>query len=106
MRFLASAAFIAALAGVTPAMAACNQLVCRAPAVHVNTNGVESQAQLANQLRQEGYSEIHMSPYAPTAINPRPELMTPTSAPAQTPVHNGWNGTASKDGSVVDIYAN
>ena len=106
MRFLASAAFIAAMTAAVPAMAACDQAICPVPTVQVNLNRVESQAQLADQLRQEGYSQIRMSAYEPASTDPRPDLTMPNADPAQTSVHTGWNGTAVRDGSVMNIYVN
>ncbi|MGE4481299.1 hypothetical protein [Acidocella sp.] len=103
MRFLASVSLLAALAGATPALA--NGLISRTPVVHVAVTGVESQAQLSDQLHAQGYDHIRLSAFSPSLANPHPELTTPdTSALAQTPVHEGWNGTAEKAGSVYDVY--
>lgn len=112
MRFLASAAAIALLAGIAPAMAqvgpapgTCTQVICPFPTTHVTLNGVESQAQLVAQLRAQGYTHIRMSDSMPNCMTPRPDLTRPTSDLEHTPVHKGWNGTAMKNGNLVSIFA-
>ena len=111
MRFLASAAFIALLAGVAPAIAQvgpppgpCTQVICPFPTTHVTVNGVESQSQLVKQLHEEGYTHIRMSDTIPNCNTPRPDLTMPTSDLEHTPVHKGWNGTAMMNGNLVSIF--
>ncbi len=96
MRFLASAAFVAALAWGGSAMAqggptpgACNQALCSFPTGHGAGSGAGSQSQLAKQLRQEGYGGIQITAYEPNWANPRPVLIPPPSDSAQVPVHKG-----------------
>ena len=96
MRFLASAAFLAALAWVAPAMAqvgpapapgACSQALCPFPAGHDTPGTTQSQAQLARQLRQEGYREIRTTAYEFDWFNSPPVLIPPLSEPGAT--HKG-----------------
>ncbi|PPQ35309.1 hypothetical protein [Rhodopila globiformis] len=81
-------------------------LISRVATVHVSVPGVESQAQLADRLRAQGYTDVVMSSVYPTPVNPCPQSNPSwTSHPELTPVHAGWNGVASKDGQVVQVYA-
>ena len=76
------------------------------PVAHVDVAGIESQAQLAQILRSQGYSEIMLADTAPSFTAPHPELNPDRSAhPDITPVRAGWNGVAVKDGKTVEIYA-
>ncbi|MCB5945625.1 hypothetical protein [Acidocella sp. KAb 2-4] len=106
MRFSASAAALAAASLLSLAQpAAAMGFFGPTPSVKVPAAGLESQAQLATQLQAEGYSNVTLSAAAPSLADPHPELNpTETSAPAQTPVHAGWNGTAVKDGKIVQVY--
>ncbi|WP_298214807.1 hypothetical protein [Acidocella sp.] len=111
MRFVhvSAAALFAALAGMAPAMAGegtCNAVICNIPDVHIHANGVMSQADVAKQLKQMGYTNIRLSPYSPTTVVPCPQLShpTPTSDLAKTPAHRGWNGTAEKNGDTANVY--
>jgi hypothetical protein len=90
--------------GVTAAKA--DGIVTTAPVAHVAVSGVESQAQLAEMLRAQGYSEIMLADTAPSFAAPHPELNPDRIAhPEITPVREGWNGVAVKDGKTVEIYA-
>jgi hypothetical protein len=76
------------------------------PAVRVAVPSVSSQAQLADTLRAQGYSDIRLSAVPADPDNPHPELnRTLTNNPENTPVRTGWNGVAVKDGRTVQIYA-
>jgi len=103
MRTLASLSLLAALVGAAPALA--DGFVSATPAVHVSLPATASQAQLASQLAAQGYSNVQLTAYVPSLANPHPELTTPDASPATTPVQNGWNGTATKDGETVNVYA-
>jgi hypothetical protein len=83
-----------------------DDLVTTAPTVHVTVSGVESQARLAEILRGQGYGDIVLADTAPTFAAPHPELNSQRIAhPEITPVREGWNGVAVKDGKVIEIYA-
>ncbi|WP_298283627.1 hypothetical protein [Acidocella sp.] len=101
---LSALSLAAGLLGATPALAADGALFAATPSVTVAVQGVESQAQLAQQLSAQGYSNVSLSGTAPNLANPHPELNGATNL-ASTPVQNGWNGTAQKDGETVQIYA-
>jgi hypothetical protein len=76
------------------------------PTVHVAVSGMESQAQLAAQLQAQGYTNVVLSAAYPNPENPQPQTNPSlTGNAAQTPVHDGWNGVAQKDGAVVQVYA-
>ena len=66
-----------------------------------------SQAELARQLSQSGYSDIRLTRARPNQLDPRPDLedfnAARASNSAETPVHLGWNGTAVHDGKRVNI---
>jgi hypothetical protein len=82
-----------------------DDVLSRVPTVHITVAAVDSQAQLAGQLRAQGYTDVILSSTYPSPANPHPELNpTLTSHPEQTPVHSGWNGVASKDGRLVQVY--
>jgi len=99
-----AAALTLALAGAQAAKA--DGFISTVPTVHVAVAGVESQAQLAQTLRGEGYADIVLSSAAPSLANPRPELNPElVSNPQNTPVRSGWNGVAVKDGKTVQVYA-
>lgn len=105
MRFLASASLLAALASASPALA--NSFgfgIGFTPSVHVSVSGSESQAALASQLKSEGYDDIQLSAYLPNMDNPQPQFSNPTTDLAQTPAHQGWNGTAYKNGKLYNVY--
>jgi hypothetical protein len=88
-----------------PAMA--GALLSRTPIVTIAISGVESQAQLADQLRAEGYENIVFSSFYPTIANPYPQQNpSEISDPAKTPLHDGWNGVAVKDGTTYQVYTN
>ena len=101
--FLAAAAFGFAL---SPAAAA--ELLTTTPSVHVAAPGIMTEATLIETLQAEGYTDIWLTTERPTQFTPRPEIsarLNPDDPVAQsTPVLNGWNGTASKDGRTVDVY--
>jgi len=96
---------VAALAvGVQAAQA--GDFISTVPVVHVAVPAVESQAQLADTLREQGFAEIVLADAAPTFTAPHPELNPARIAhPEATPVRAGWNGTAVKDGQTVEVYA-
>lgn len=105
MRFLASASLLAVLAGASPALANSNGLGFGfTPSVHVPASTSESQAALASQLKSDGYNNVQLSAYLPNMSNPQPQFSNPTTDLAQTPVHQGWNGTAYKNGKLYNIY--
>ena len=92
------------LLATQPAQA--DSLLSTVPTVHVSVTRTTSQAQLADQLRAQGYANIVMSSTYPSPANPHPEgNSTLTDHPEQTPVHAGWNGVASKTGQTVQVYA-
>ncbi len=87
-----------------PAMAV--ELFSWTPTVHLAFHDGENQAQLAEQLRAQGYGDVVLSSVHASPANPHPELYSwATAHPEQTPVHDGWNGVATKDGKVVQVYA-
>lgn len=91
-------------AGVQAARA--DAFITTAPTAHIDVSGIESQAQLAQLLREQGYGEIMLADTAPTPAAPHPELNPARAAhPEATPVRAGWNGVAVKDGRTVEIYA-
>ena len=103
MRFLASASLLAALVGVTPALAD-GYGINPEPNVQMVVSGVESQAVLVSQLKDQGYSNIMLSPDLPNALEPQPQYVRPTADLTSTPAHKGWNGTAYKDGTLYNVY--
>ncbi len=85
--------------------ASAETLVGMAPTVHLAVQKVTSQSQLAEMLRSQGYSDIHLSAVAATPATPHPELISSlTDHPEKVPVRSGWNGVAVKDGQVVQVY--
>ncbi|WP_146101735.1 hypothetical protein [Rhodopila globiformis] len=89
----------------TPAARA-DGLISRVAIVRIFVPGVESQAQLADRLRAEGYTNVVMSSVYPTPVNPYPQSNRSWTRHLDlTPVHAGWNGVATKDGQVVQVYA-
>jgi hypothetical protein len=74
--------------------------------VHVADPGVISGAQLIERLQSQGYTDVKLTSERPTTFTPHPELSAGLSSDeaAATPVHQGWNGTAVRDGRTVDIY--
>lgn len=96
-------AFCLPLLGVPAARAA--DVIARVPTLHVVASGLQSQAQLADQLRAQGYMDVVMSAIYPSPAIPNPERnSTLTSHPEQTPVHEGWNGVAVRNGQLVQVY--
>jgi hypothetical protein len=87
-------------------------LVRRTPMVHLPMPGVTSYAQLIQRLQSEGYTDIKVTPLSPNMFDPRPELLHPdltftsaeNAAARNTAIHFGWNGTAVKDGTTVEVY--
>ncbi len=80
-------------------------LIGMAPSVHLAVQNVSSQAQLAETLRSQGYSDIRLSEVAATPATPHPERISSlTDHPEKVPVHSGWNGVAVKNGQVVQVY--
>ncbi|MDR3506163.1 MAG: hypothetical protein P4L52_07950 [Acidocella sp.] len=105
MRFFASSAVLAATALLGLAQpAAAFSLFSSVASVQVPVSGVESQAQLAAQLRSEGYGEVLLASVAPTRENPHPELNSSLVNDPSAPVRSGWNGVAQKGGETVQIY--
>ncbi len=92
-------------AGVPAAAHAAYEWYGFAPAVKVDVTGVESQAQLAQTLGQMGYTDIRLSPTYPNPVIPYPEN-NPYWAKRldKEPVHDGWNGSAVKDGKRVGVW--
>ncbi|WP_297367773.1 hypothetical protein [Acidocella sp.] len=80
-------------------------LVSQTPCVTVPVSGMESQAQLAQTLGAQGYDHVVLSAVTPSLANPHPELnASETASPGTTPVRDGWNGVAQKDGQTVQVY--
>ncbi len=99
----AGAAFALALA-VSPSLAAWGyDLVSVTPWINVTIPSVTSQTQLAHRLQSQGYSDVKLSSLTPNPAQPKPELYTGRDDPETTPVHEGWNGTAVKDGRTFDV---
>lgn len=63
-----------------------------------------TQAQLIDRLHGEGYADVRLSTSLPNPYDPHPELDHNGGDPRSTPVHAGWNGTASKNGETVNVY--
>ena len=81
-------------------------IITTVPTVHVTVPTVESQAQLAQTLRDQGYTGIVLSAVSPSFVEPHPELNPDRIAhPESLPVRAGWNGVAVKDGQSVEVYA-
>lgn len=81
-------------------------LFSRVATVHLAVAGAESQAQLADRLRAQGFSNVVLSSTAASPADPHPEgNATLTLHPEQTPVRSGWNGVAVKNGQTVQVYA-
>jgi hypothetical protein len=117
-----SLAVAAALAGAallgaaTPAAAADDGyffgLVTPTPMVHLALPGSASEAQLIGTLQAQGFNDIKVTPLSPNAFDPRPELLHPDltysspddAAARNTPIHQGWNGTAVKSGRFYEVY--
>lgn len=101
IRFVAAGAMALSLVA-----AKADGIVSTAPVVHVPVGGVESQAQLAQTLRAEGYSDVVLTSVTADPTHPHPELNPAfTANPQGTPVRAGWNGVAVKDGRTVQVYA-
>jgi len=87
-------------------------LVTPTPMVHVPMAGVASYTQLIEELQSQGYTDIKVTPLSPNSFDPRPEFTHPalvfTSVDDEqaqdTPIHFGWNGTAAKNGQIVEVY--
>ena len=80
--------------------------ISHVPTVHIAVANAESQAQLAEQLRARGYTDVVLSSVPATPAIPHPEgNSTLIIHPEQTPVRSGWNGVAVKDGQIVQVYA-
>jgi hypothetical protein len=97
----ASGVALALVGTAVPASAA--QLFGRAPSVAVTIPGVTSQAQLDQLLQSQGYSRVLLSSALPNPANPTPQLYRGRDDPQTTPVHEGWNGSAVKDGRTVAV---
>lgn len=105
MRYItltAAAAAVALLGVVQPAAAF--GFLSPAPIVQVQVSGAESEAQLAAQLQSQGYTDIRLSSVAANPANPHPELNPTLVNNPTAPVHDGWNGTAVKDGKTIEVY--
>ncbi len=105
MRFFASSAVVAtaALLGLAQPAAAFS-LFSTVASVTVPVSNVESQAQLAAQLQAQGYSDVRLASFAATRENPHPELNSALVNEPTSPVREGWNGTAVKDGETIQVY--
>jgi len=97
------AVFALALAALPVSTACALDAFRETPSVSVTVPGVTSQAQLAQQLQAQGYSGIRLSSVQPDPAFPRPELTVPSDNPQITPVHEGWNGTAMKNGQTLGV---
>src|SRR5208283_593147 len=81
-------------------------LITQTPAVHLTAQSGNSQAQLAEALKAQGYSGIILSSSPALPNDPHPERNPSlTDHPEKTPVRIGWNGVAVKDGQTVQVYA-
>jgi len=78
-------------------------VVGKAPAVEVVVTGVTSQAQLTRQLNAQGYCDVKLSSVRPNPADPEPQLYRGRDNPQITPVHQGWNGTAVKNGRTLEV---
>jgi hypothetical protein len=106
----------AALLGATAPSAAEESyffgLITPTPMVHVALSGTASEAQLISTLEAQGFTDIKVTPLSPNQFDPRPELLhvdltvsSPSDPRAQTtPIHDGWNGTAVRDGRTFHVY--
>ncbi len=99
-----AAGAVAALLLASPMPVAAQQLFGVRPRVDVTVPGVMSQAQLARQLRSQGYNDIKLSSLYPTPADPNPQTHGTGGNPQTTPIHTGWNGTAVKDGRRLHVY--
>ncbi len=100
---LPTAALSAVLLLAAPASGWCWELLSPVPSVRVTIPATASQAQLEQQLRAQGYQSVRLASALPNPVYPHPELSA-TEDPATTPVHQGWNGTAARDGTVSYVY--
>jgi hypothetical protein len=70
---------------------------------------VISEADLAEQLTQMGYSDVRLTQARPNDIDPRPDLHGSANNSAtslnssKVAVHSGWNGTAVHQNKRVNI---
>lgn len=75
----------------------------------LDVSHVTSEADLAKQLSKMGYTSIHLTRVRPTEVDPRPDIEdsgkngTRMQNSPNVPVHQGWNGTAVRDGKRVNI---
>lgn len=100
------AAFSGMAVGLPPAARAV-EIVDSGTAVHVAVKGVQSQAQLASQLQSQGFQEVRLSELYPNPAQPRPDLTAPSTDHLDAvPVHDGWNGSAVRNGTTYFVYAN
>ncbi len=109
--FVFSAALFAVVASVAPPIsnAVAEDFVTGEMAVHVAVPGPESEAQLIEQLQARGFAGIKVTDVSPTFWDARPDYLhgfTSATDPAAqaAAVHQGWNGTAMKDGRVYNVY--
>ena len=104
--FLAAGLSVLALPFLAAHPARADGIFSMVPTVRVAVPKVESQAQLADRLRAQGYTNVILSSTPASPANPYPQNnSTLTSHPEQTPVHAGWNGVAMKEGQIVQVYA-
>jgi len=81
-------------------------LISQVPTVHLTAQSGSTQAQLAEVLKAQGYTEITLSSSPALPSDPHPERNhSLTAHPESTPVRIGWNGVAVKDGQTVQVYA-
>lgn len=106
-RTLVVTALLAASLALPAAQAA--SPVKRSDTVNLDLSELISMDQLKHLLEQQGYTDILLSPVKPNSTNPRPDIQdsgpkaVKSVNPATTPIHEGWNGTAVKDGKRVNI---
>lgn len=65
---------------------------------------VATQAQLVESLQRDGYADVRLSTSLPNPYDPHPELAPDGADPKTTPIHPGWNGTATRNGETVNVY--
>lgn len=93
--FLAPA-MLSVAAGAPAANA--GELFGSAPSVQVTVPAATTEAQLQSRLEQDGFAAVRLSQLIPTPIDPLPQADASAEVLSSAVVHEGWNGTAEKDG--------
>lgn len=99
------ALFISALVSTTAVATtgSATELFGRTPSVEMTISHTATQNELARQLEAQGYGDVKLSSFSPTTLNPEPQLCQCGDDPQTTRVHEGWNGTAQKEGRLVRV---